>query len=322
VDDRKIFRVDPEVVEEILRMLDERYGKEAPLTVMRGKVHEYLGMVFDFSIDGKVKITMKDYNQEMLDELPEDMAGEAVTPAANHLFTINNKPKVLDEDTSDMFHHHTAKLLFLAKRARPNVHTMVAFLTTRVKSPDEDDYKKLGRCKKYLRRTIDLPLTLEVDGMHVIKCCVDASFAVHPDKKSHTGATMLLGRGSAYSRSTRQRLNTKSSTEAELVGVDDVMPQVLWTRYFLEAQGYTVRDSIIYQENRSSILLEKNGRRSSGKRTQDIHIRYFFVTDRVKSNEVSIEYCPTGEMNADVYTKPLQGSPFRKFCNRIMNMQE
>jgi hypothetical protein len=256
VDDLKISHVGEEVVEDILRMLNEHYGKDAPLTVTRGKVHEYVGMVFDYSIDGKVKITMKEYIQEMLDELPEDMAGEAATPAANHLFTVNNKPKLLDEDTSDMFHHHTAKLLFLAKMARPDVLTPVAFLTTRVKSPDEDDYKKLGRCMKCLRRTINLPLTLEADDTHVVKCWVDASFAVHPDMKSHTRATMLLGKGSAYSRSTRQKLNTKSSTEAELVGVDDVMPQVLWTRYFLEAQGYTVRDSIIYQDNQSSIVAE------------------------------------------------------------------
>jgi hypothetical protein len=278
--------------------------------------------MFDYNIDGKVQITMKEYIQEMLDEVPDDMAGEAATPAANHLFEVNNKPKLLDEETCDLFHHFTAKLLFLAKRARPDIQTTVAFLTTRVKSPDEDDYKKLGRCMKYLRRTIDLPLTLEVDSMHVVKWWVDASFAVHPDMKSHTGATMSLGKGAAYSRSTRQRLNTKSSTEAELVGVDDVMPQVLWTRYFLEAQGYTVRDSIIYQDNQSSILLEKNGKCSSRKRTRHINIRYFFVTDRVKVNEVSIEYCPTGEMNANFYTKPLQGSAFLKFCYTIMKVQE
>jgi hypothetical protein len=131
VDNLKISHVDKEVVEDILRMLNERYGKEAPLTVTRGEVHECLGMVFDYSINGKVQIIMKEYIQEMLDELPEDMAGEAATPAANHLFAINNKTKLLDEDTSDMFrHHHIAKLLFLAKRARPDVQTTVAFLTT------------------------------------------------------------------------------------------------------------------------------------------------------------------------------------------------
>jgi hypothetical protein len=144
---------------------------------------------------------------------------------------------------------------------------------------------------------------------------------VHPDMKSHTGATMSLGKEAVYSRSTRQKLNTKSSTEAELVGVDDVMPQILWTKYFLEAQGYKINDSKIFQDNQSTILLAKNGKRSSSKRTRHINIRYFFVTDRVKSNEVSIEYCPTEEMDADFFTKPLQGSLFRKFRNRIMNVQ-
>jgi ribosomal protein S24E len=76
--------------------------------------------------------------------------------------------------------------------------------------------------------------------------------------KSHTGATMSLGKGSVYSTSVRQKLNTKSSTEAELVGVDDVMPQIIWTRYFLEAQGYGVRESKIYQDNQSAMLVEKN----------------------------------------------------------------
>ena len=158
---------------------------------------------------------------------------------------------VLDEATLQMFHTNTVKLLFLSKRARPDVQTVVAFLTTRVRAPDEDDYKKLSRVMKYLGGSmIDKILTLEGDAMHLVKWWVDGSFAVHHDMKSHTGATMSLGKGSVYSTSVRQKLNTKSSTEAELlVGVDDVMPQVIWTRYFLEAQGYGVRESKIYQDN-------------------------------------------------------------------------
>ena len=129
-----------------------------------------------------------------------------------------------------------------------------------------------------------------------------------------------MGKGAIYGTSTRQRLNTKSSTEAELVGADDVMPQLLWTRYFLEAQGYEVRANVLYQDNQSAMLLEKNGRASSGKRTRHINIRYFFVHDRVDAGEVSIQYCPTGDMLADYFTKPLQGSKFQQFRNLIMNV--
>jgi hypothetical protein len=123
-----------------------------------------------------------------------------------------------------------------------------------------------------------------------------------------------------YSISRKQRLNTKSSTEAELVGVDDGMPLVVWTRNFLTAQGYVVRDNVVYQDNQSTMLLAKNGRASSGRRTQHIDIRYFFVTDRVKRGELRIEYCPTADMVADFFTKPLQGSLFRKLRGIILNL--
>jgi hypothetical protein len=106
----------------------------------------------------------------------------------------------------------------------------------------------------------------------------------------------------------------------ELVGANDVMPQILWTRYFLEAQGYKVEGNVLYQDNKSAMLLESNGRGSSSKRTRHINIRYFFITDRIANGELSIEHCPTGVMLSDYFTKPLQGAPFREFRDRIMNV--
>eukprot|EP00978_Attheya_sp_CCMP212_P034632 scaffold146129_cov35-Attheya_sp.AAC.1 len=165
-----------------------------------------------------------------------------------------------------------------------------------------------------------MPLVLEGDNMRILKWWVDASYAVHPDMRSHTGGTLSLGKGSVYSTSTRQKLNTKSSTEAELVGMSDVMSQILWTRYFMEAQGYCIDDNVLAQDNQSSILLENNGRASSRKRTRHINIRYFFVTDRIQNKELSVKYCPTGDMLADFFTKPLQGALFKKFRDLIMNI--
>jgi hypothetical protein len=106
----------------------------------------------------------------------------------------------------------------------------------------------------------------------------------------------------------------------ELIGADDFMPAICWTRYFLEAQGYDVKDNVLKQDNKSAILLEKNGKMSSGKRTKHINIRYFFITDRVSKGEVSIEWCPTADMVADFATKPLQGALFKKFRDQIMGV--
>ena len=98
-------------------------------------------------------------------------------------------------------------------------------------------------------------LDTEADYLRVIIWWVDASYAVHPDMRSHTGSTETLGKDSVYSTSTRQKLNKKSSTEAEMVGADDLMPQVLWTQYFIEAQGYGIDDNFMYQDNQSTMQM-------------------------------------------------------------------
>jgi hypothetical protein len=323
VDDLKISHANPEVVSTIINDLNKVFGKEAPLTQTRGKSHDYLGMTINFETPGKVRITMIDYIKKMLADLPPDMEGLAVTPAANHLFDVDIAGKVpLDEPTANLFHHLVAKLLFLCKRARPDIQTAVSFLSTRVKSPDGHDYRKLARVMRYLRGSIDLPLTLEASNLNTIKWWVDGAFAVHPDMRSHTGVVMSLGQGAVYASSIKQKLNTKSSTEAELVGVDDAMGQILWTRYFIESQGYPVQDTIIYQDNMSAMLLEKNGRGSSGKRTRHINIRYFFIRDRIQSGEVQVVHCPTSIMLADFFTKPLQGTAFRTFRALILNVDQ
>ena len=108
-------------------------------------------------------------------------------------------------------------------------------------------------------------------------------------------------------------MNTKSLTETELIVADDLMPHILWTKYFLNWQGYNAKDTILYQDNKSAILIDKNGKKSSIKRTKHIAIRYYFITDRVKADELNIEYCPTGDMVEDYFTKPLQGNKFYQF---------
>jgi hypothetical protein len=318
VDDLKISHVDAKVNTAMIKLIDSEFGKEAPITVTRGKVHDYLGMTLDYSVKGKVKIKMIDNLQKILDDLPEEFNGTALTPAATHLMTVDETQPKVSEEKAQLFHTNVAKTLFLCKRARPDIQPTVAFLTTRVQSTNEDDYRKLIRMIQFLRATKDEYLTLSATNLHNIRWWVDVSYAVHPDMKSHTGGALSLGSGVIYGTSKKQKLNTKSSTESELVGTDDVMAQILWTLYFLEAQGYKIRDNALYQDNKSSILLETNGRGSSGKRTRHIAVRYFFIADRVKSREIRIEYCPTAMMLADYFTKPLQGALFRKFRDMIM----
>jgi hypothetical protein len=152
---------------------------------------------------------------------------------------------------------------------------------------------------------------LTAGNINIVKWHVDASFAVHPDFKSHTGAVMTMGSGAVQSFSRKQ--NTRSSTEAELVGADDASTMILWTKLFLEQQGIEMKHKVLYQDNKSTILLEKNGKKSSSKRTRALNICYFFLTDQIEKRHVEVKYCPTGDMIANYMSKPLQGKLFKKF---------
>ena len=81
-----------------------------------------------------------------------------------------------------------------------------------------------------------------------------------------------MRKGSIISTSIKQKMNTKRSTETELIAADKLMPHILWTNYFLNWQGYIAKEIILYQDNKSAILLEKNGKKSSSKRTKHIAI--------------------------------------------------
>ena len=118
--------------------------------------------------------------------------------------------------------------------------------------------------------------------------------------------------------SRKQKLNTRSSTEAESVGPDDLSTMILWTRLFMQEQGYDIQKNILYQDNKSTILLENNGKKSSSKRTRALNIRYFFLTDQIEKGNLIVEYCSTTEMVADFFSKPLQGKLFQKFRKLIM----
>ncbi len=97
-----------------------------------------------------------------------------------------------------------------------------------------------------------------------------------------------------------------------------MMPIMLWTCYFLLSQGCGIVENLLLQDNKSLILLERNGKALSGKRTRHINIQYFFITDQVNMKEISIGWCPTKKMVADFMTTSLQGRHFRNLRDYIM----
>jgi hypothetical protein len=99
---------------------------------------------------------------------------------------------------------------------------------------------------------------LTPESLDIVKWWVDASHAIHGDCRGHTGATMLMGKGSITGISNNQKINTRRSMESELVGVHDVAPQMSWTRLFIEAQGFKLKELVLNQDKMSAMPMETN----------------------------------------------------------------
>ena len=226
----------------------------------------------------------------------------------------------MEPKKAKLFHHIVAKLLFVSRRARIDLQLAVAFLCTRVSKSTEEDWEKLRQILKYTYKTIDLPQIIGAENINMLQTWVDAAYAVHNNMQSHTGGIISLGHGVISSKSSKQKINTKSSTEAELVGACDFIPNTLWVKWFLEKQGYDIQTNIFYQDNQSAILLEKNGKQSSGERLRHINIRYFFIKDTIEREKIDVKHCPPEHMIADFFTKPLQGSLFTKMRDIVMGI--
>ncbi len=321
MDDLKSSHQDSAVNDEFLEWLSKMYGKVALVKATRGSRHDYLAIFLDYQSNRKVVVDMAYYVKKMIEDFPDKLRNGVLCPWTERLFKVDDKSKLLSEDKAKTFYTFVMQGMFVCKRARPDIQPAIAFLSTRGRAPTEQDWTKLLRLMGFLRESEDDVLTLELGDKQCIEWYVDAAFAVHPDYKGHTGAVSTLGGGAFAAISTKQKANARSSTEAELIGIDDVISMILWSKRFIEAQGFELITNVIYRDNTSSMKLEQNGRASASKRTRHFHIKYFYITDLIQRKECEIQYCPTAEMVGDYHTKPLSGALFKKFRDMIMNFQ-
>jgi hypothetical protein len=315
VDDILVTSAHKGDVEATIKDLERVYKT---VTVKHGPGINYLGMAISVKDDGFVEINMKGYIYEAIKHY--GVTGTAKSPATNELFLLDEESPLLDTKGKEEFHSKVAKIMYLAKRARPDVLTACSFLSTRINEATEEDMRKIDRVFKYLNGTSELVTRLKATSdCFNIHCYVDASFGVHKDGKGHTGCILTLGGGPIYVRSAKQRLVAKSSSEAELIALSDEVSQAIWCKNFIEVQGYKCGPVAVYQDNKSTIAIAEKGKHTAHT-TRHINIRYFFIKDRVESGEIKLIYKPTREMLADILTKPIQGQLLVKLRGMTLNI--
>ena len=244
--------------------------------------------------------------------------GTATSPSDVGLFVIGKSEKC-EESVRKEYHTRVAKLLYLAKRTRPDCLTTVSYLATRVQECNRDDCEKLDRLIMFIAGTSDRVLRFKPgsEGPRV-SVYADAAFGVHPDGKSHTGSCVVIGdSGPVHCSSRKQSIVTKSSTESELVALSDSCNQGIHMRRFLIAQGYDMGPIEVFQDNKSTMAMIERGR-SAAEKTRHIDIKYFWMKEQISAGTAVVTHLGTELMYANVLTKPLTAGQFKRESDLLM----
>ena len=313
VDDILALCVNQVILDDLLKALLDVFEKVSSKT---GNELSYLGMVLGFS-DHVVTVTMGGYVDVMLSEFGDVTA--VTSPATGDVFELIPGSPDLEADKLKFFHTNVAKLLYYTMRCKVAISVAVSFLCTRVTCATEQDLKKLNRVMGYVKHTRHTGVVLQGSGELVVKGYVDAGFGSHADGKSHTGLAIMLGNACVEFKSSKQKIVTKDSTEAELVGASDRVPNIMYCQEFLTEQGLKLPLPILMQDNQSAIHWMTIG--SGLSRNKHLRVRKFGIKELLDNKELVVEYTPTEIMKADILTKALQGNLFRKHLRSIDNVE-
>ena len=321
VDDLMMTCVDKAAVLEMEKTLLKTYGQ---FRTSHERILSYLGCTWDFTEPSFVKVSQIGMIQDMIstrEKYHEDrgskLTGHPLTPGAPHLFDRTSDCALLSGEDAKIFHTAVATAVFAHSRTKPDIGLVVGELGKRVKAPTVEDDKKLDRLICYLRDTRDQPLRLQCSMPLKVTVSIDAAFANRDMMKSTSGMCVTLGVGNFITRSKIQKLNSKSSTEAEIIAVSDGMNIPLWLADFIYQQGYGKQPVRVEQDNQSCITLLTKGR-SSAETTRFIEIRHYWISDYIRIGAVEIVYVPTEDMTSDFFSKPVQGAIFTKLVKKIL----
>ena len=317
--------------EGIERFITEFRAKWPEITVQMGPKVGHLGVEIDMSVPGKVSLMMTKHLNKIREswkdlhslavnagEISDNLYNVRDTVPCNvELFNIKDDSVALSRKSREAFHSIVMAIFYVAKRVKPETLTVCSFLAGRVKAPTRDDLAKLRRLVSYLESTKEMAFMMAPRGIY-LEMYIDASHAVHrTDGRSHTGIVLTLGGAPFYCSSSRQELNTRSSTESEIVAMSSASSMIQWARQFMQEQGFKdILPAHCWEDNESALKLWEKGY-STAKETKHIETRYFYMTDLSRRRIVTLEHIGTEDQLADILTKGLSESKFIMLRDRL-----
>jgi hypothetical protein len=216
-------------------------------------------------------------------------------------------------------------LMYLARLTRPDILMGVTFLACRTHCATVRDVEHLLGIVRYLEGTKDLAVHINCDSLQLF-CSCDASFAVHTpgnNTKGHTGFIVGFGNSMSYlhSRSGKQKLGSTSSSDAEILALCEALKFCVWMRELIRELHVTDLQPVqVYQDNKSVIVMSTSAA-AQLKNSKHLLTKLTYVRHLVATKAVDIQYLATGDMTADVLTKPLHGEPFYQHVKQMMGLQ-
>ena len=218
----------------MIESLESVLGK---MTVDRGKSHKFMGINFKLPENGRFKIIMREYLEEYMESfevIDGIIKSKAPLPGAHDLSEVDETMDRLSMKKSEIFHHVITKLMVVRKRSRLDTEPTISFLCTIVTRSTEENWLELKMLLSYLKHTLDMPRIIRADTLSIVQSWVDATYAVHPDMRGHTGRQTSFGHGLTHTECSKQKINTKSSTESEIVAASDYLAHTVWLAGFMK----------------------------------------------------------------------------------------
>ena len=278
-------------------------------------------MQVDHDLSNKIiTISQPGYVATLLDRFQIDISSKNQNrvPFSRYDITDDN-PTLLSKQDQSLFMKIVGSLLFLSTRSRPDISFHVNYLSLFMKSATLRHLHLARRVLQYISQSKHQTLQFHGSNDLNFHVYVDSSYASHDDRKSHYGFSFHsnTSSGACITISKKAKLLALSSTEAEYLALFEASKSIMWLRQFLEELGYPpTSPTLVHEDNKSTITIISNGNDKG--RTKHMDIRYQYVRELVQQKHLSITYCPSSQMTADILTKPLDIKTFLGHRSKLL----
>jgi hypothetical protein len=282
----------------------------------------FLGMSVIKQANGDISVDQRSMISDIISDYK--VTSTSTAPASANILNHHVSDVPLSLPKSKEYRSLNMKLLYLATRTRPDILFPSTVFATRSKCPSAVDYDRLIKIIEYLNGSQNNVLTFKKEGDLKVNAFVDSSFNAHWDAKGHTGFAIfpdLAHSAAIIIKSSKHKSTADSSTEAELMALHEAMLYITWIADIYSELGYNVRPVETFQDNLSCIALSSSPILNFSGRSKFINRKLFGIYEHLEQGDAILTHVGTDDMIADVLTKAIVGSKFRKFTIALMGQQ-